>query len=415
MTHEELDIKYQPALPISNGKLCVWMFLSTEIMFFSALIGTYIVIRFGAPAGTWPGPKAVHLQEWIGAFNTLVLICSSAAIVFALEAAKANRPGTARGWLTATFLLGSLFLGVKAFEYNEKFKHGIYPKQPHSNIHEKADVYYLSAVSQSMGTRITELEQLQGEEGELTAKQTEELELLSSLRKNMATWTASQIALEPDPFRQQMALDALAYHISPHAEPAPLVEGYLDSQMERLSARQTDLRSELESAEQELETISATEQDVLTELESLQELAAADGGLSEEQKEQLAEVQQRRDDILDTKIPVENRVAEIISELEPINGRLEFLEKAGEGEEGINERYHLELPQVIPSGNMWASTYFLLTGFHAIHVLVGLLAFLIVIPLKLDLRRAGLIENLGLYWHFVDIVWIFLFPLLYLF
>jgi cytochrome c oxidase subunit 3 len=65
---------------------------------------------------------------------------------------------------------------------------------------------------------------------------------------------------------------------------------------------------------------------------------------------------------------------------------------------------------------MWASTYFLLTGFHAIHVIVGLLAFgLILVGRRLDKAKANLLENIGLYWHFVDLVWIFLFPLLYLF
>jgi cytochrome c oxidase subunit 3 len=69
----------------------------------------------------------------------------------------------------------------------------------------------------------------------------------------------------------------------------------------------------------------------------------------------------------------------------------------------------------IPNGNMWASTYFLMTGFHALHVLVGLIMFLIILTKKLDASKAGLLENAGLYWHFVDLVWIFLFPLLYLF
>ena len=73
------------------------------------------------------------------------------------------------------------------------------------------------------------------------------------------------------------------------------------------------------------------------------------------------------------------------------------------------------LPMVIPSGNMWASTYFLLTGFHAIHVLVGLIAFVLVLLYRLDRTKAHILENTGLYWHFVDLVWIFLFPLLYLF
>ena len=70
---------------------------------------------------------------------------------------------------------------------------------------------------------------------------------------------------------------------------------------------------------------------------------------------------------------------------------------------------------MIPGGGLWASTYFLLTGFHALHVLVGLIAFGLLMTTTLDRRRANVIENVGLYWHFVDLVWIFLFPLLYLF
>jgi cytochrome c oxidase subunit 3 len=83
---------------------------------------------------------------------------------------------------------------------------------------------------------------------------------------------------------------------------------------------------------------------------------------------------------------------------------------------GLNDQHSwLRLPFVVPGGNMWASTYFLLTGFHAIHVIVGLIVFVILLCLKLDASKAGTIENTGLYWHFVDLVWIFLFPLLYLF
>ena len=65
----------------------MWLFLSTEIMFFAALIGTYIVVRFGAPLGTWPAPHDVHLVEILGFLNTAVLIGSSLTIVMSLEAA----------------------------------------------------------------------------------------------------------------------------------------------------------------------------------------------------------------------------------------------------------------------------------------------------------------------------------------
>ncbi|HEX3725501.1 MAG TPA: cytochrome c oxidase subunit 3, partial [Pirellulales bacterium] len=87
-----------------------------------------------------------------------------------------------------------------------------------------------------------------------------------------------------------------------------------------------------------------------------------------------------------------------------------------EAEGGLNHEYPwLKLPIYIPGGNMWASTYFLLTGFHAVHVLVGLIVFVLMMFMTLNAINAGFVENVGLYWHFVDLVWIFLFPLLYLF
>ena len=52
----------------------------------------------------------------------------------------------AKGWLLVTFVLGCVFLGVKMYEYNAKFSHGIYPWKPHSRIYEKADLNYAAAV-----------------------------------------------------------------------------------------------------------------------------------------------------------------------------------------------------------------------------------------------------------------------------
>jgi cytochrome c oxidase subunit III len=61
--------------------------------------------------------------------------------------------------------------------------------------------------------------------------------------------------------------------------------------------------------------------------------------------------------------------------------------------------------------------YFCLTGLHAIHVTVGIILLLVFARLasgrKFDENHTP-VEIVGLYWHFVDIVWVFLFPLLYL-
>jgi cytochrome c oxidase subunit 3 len=313
-----VSLNYHPGLPIPNGKLIVWLFLSTEIMFFAGLIGTYIVLRFGAP--TWPLPREVHLSEPIGAFNTFVLICSSVTIVLGLEAARANKTSAAKGWVLATLALGSVFLAVKAYEYNAKFQHGIYPMRPHSLIYEKPDLYYAAAVR---------------------------LRLES---------------LETD-----------------------------------LKAEQEDLKTKLEEAQ------APVDED--TRVKELQEKLA----VVEKEKNASRDIETKAAQTTD---PVEGRAL-----LYSLADRVMPLPTSHEAEEhGLNHEHPwLRLPIVIPGGNMWASTYFLLTGFHAMHVLIGLIVFAIMIPMTLGAAAAGFVENIGLYWHFVDLVWIFLFPLLYLF
>src|SRR5204863_10209387 len=76
---------FRMALPLSHGKLAIWLFLVTEIMFFTGLIGTYLILRNGTPTDVnpWPRPHDVHLEEWAGAVNTFVLICSSLSVVLA--------------------------------------------------------------------------------------------------------------------------------------------------------------------------------------------------------------------------------------------------------------------------------------------------------------------------------------------
>jgi cytochrome c oxidase subunit 3 len=68
--------------------------------------------------------------------------------------------------------------------------------------------------------------------------------------------------------------------------------------------------------------------------------------------------------------------------------------------------------------NMFFTIYFAMTGLHGIHVLVGVLVFLwlLIRSIKGHFRPDyfGPIDFAALYWHIVDLIWIFLFPLLYL-
>ena len=67
----------------------------------------------------------------------------------------------------------------------------------------------------------------------------------------------------------------------------------------------------------------------------------------------------------------------------------------------------------ITSSPFW-SFYYTAAGIHASHVIAGALVMLWVIQAAKKNKNLYRVENVGLYWHFVDIVWIFLFPLLYI-
>jgi cytochrome c oxidase subunit 3 len=328
--HGHLTLQYQPGLPLSRGKLIMWLFLSTEIMFFAALLGSYVVLRFGA--AVWPKPHHVHLSEPIGAFNTFVLICSSVTIVLALEAARAAKTGRAKFWMLVTLVLGSLFLGIKAYEYKAKFDHGIYPAAPRGLIHERPDLAYGSAVRAR----------------------------LAALR---------QVPVGQVPAILRDAADA-------EAKPETTVD---------LLKRLDDLPAD---------KLSAAELSARTGLQQVQKMVA-----------------DRDQGAYDMAV-----VADQIMPLPTAHAGGDHGSGHGGHAVGLNDTWSwLRLPIVIPGGNMWASTYFLLTGFHAVHVLVGLIVFAILLGYTLGPKNAAMIENAGLYWHFVDLVWIFLFPLLYLF
>lgn len=75
------------------------------------------------------------------------------------------------------------------------------------------------------------------------------------------------------------------------------------------------------------------------------------------------------------------------------------------------------LPGINPSTNVFFAFYFLMTGFHALHVIAGLIPMVFMYVksfTKEGYNHPVKVEALGLYWHFVDLVWIFLFPILYL-
>lgn len=110
-----------PPTGIQTGKLGMWVFLVSEIMLFTGLIGSYIVLRLGAIS--WPNPLET-LNVWLLATNTVILISSSLTMALSLDAAKQDKQEALRRYLLWTALLGSTFLAIKFLDYLHLWRGG---------------------------------------------------------------------------------------------------------------------------------------------------------------------------------------------------------------------------------------------------------------------------------------------------
>ncbi|MFN0149795.1 MAG: heme-copper oxidase subunit III [bacterium] len=117
-------IDERPDTGLYNGKFGIWLFLASEVMLFGALFSSLIVLRMGS--SNWPHGSQI-LNVPIATFNTMVLIASSVTMVMAWASLKMKNLAAYKRNMAITVLCGLIFLAVKAYEYNEKFKHGYFP------------------------------------------------------------------------------------------------------------------------------------------------------------------------------------------------------------------------------------------------------------------------------------------------
>lgn len=117
--------KSMPGMGVYNLKLGMWVFLLSEVMFFTGLIGAYIILRVANPEAYTEAGTVLNVP--LTAFNTFVLICSSVTMVKAFAAIELGDQRGLRLWLLATIALGAFFLSVQAIEYYELAMHGFVP------------------------------------------------------------------------------------------------------------------------------------------------------------------------------------------------------------------------------------------------------------------------------------------------
>lgn len=95
-------------------RIGVWLFLASDIVFFSALLGSYLFIRMNLPI--WPSPIAIHDLR-MALLGTLMLVTSALAIFMAYESIKEGNRRSCISWLTVGLILGGAFLELQGLEW----------------------------------------------------------------------------------------------------------------------------------------------------------------------------------------------------------------------------------------------------------------------------------------------------------
>ena len=109
---------------LDTGKMGVWLFLATEVLFFGGLFAAYGVYRANHPEIFHYGQ---HFLDWrLGALNTVVLISSSLSAAWSVRYAQLGDKSGLSKTLIVTLLCAGAFLVVKYFEYSHKLHNGVF-------------------------------------------------------------------------------------------------------------------------------------------------------------------------------------------------------------------------------------------------------------------------------------------------
>jgi heme/copper-type cytochrome/quinol oxidase subunit 3 len=114
-THDQTEV-------LDLRKLGMWVFLSSEVIFFTSLIMTFLIYK---DRSTGIGQEVLNIP--LTGLNTFILIVSSLTMVLSLDAAMKDRQRFMKLWLLATIILGTFFLSVQGYEYWKLWHEGLTP------------------------------------------------------------------------------------------------------------------------------------------------------------------------------------------------------------------------------------------------------------------------------------------------
>jgi len=111
-----------------GDKLGMWLFIFTELILFGMLFLVYAVYRYKNPVAFQLAGQ--ELDVFLGTFNTIILLISSATVAMAITAIQKGQKNLALTLLGITIFIAVLFLVNKYFEWGVKFDYGLVPNNP---------------------------------------------------------------------------------------------------------------------------------------------------------------------------------------------------------------------------------------------------------------------------------------------
>lgn len=351
------------------AKLGMWLFLATEVLLFGGLFTMYAVLRANHPELFRYGSS--FLDAGWGAINTLVLIVSSLTMALAVWCAQRGHQRELIIFLALTLLCAVDFLGVKYIEYRHKFHEhlvwgtGFYQLPDGVTIPQTYVPAALAPGDASAGALVyrTTCAACHGLRGEG----------LPSFGRALDTSTLVRDG-DDDTLLRFLQAGRAADDPQNTTGIAMLPRGGNDS---------------------------LTDQDLLDVAAHVRTL------LADDDEDAAADVPMTVDELLASAGTVRS---------EPARGPPGFTMSAPvEALETPDPRLD---PQRPANAHLFFSLYFVMTGLHGLHVIIGMI---VIVWLMVRAHRGHFsvayntpVDLGGLYWHIVDVIWIFLFPLLYL-
>ena len=380
-----------------SAKLGMWLFLATEVLLFGGLFCLYTIFRSQHPQMFDWGSH--FLDRKLGGLNTLVLISSSLTMAMAVRAAQLGQRKHLVICLFLTLLGAATFLVVKFFEYKPKVEHHLLWGQ-----HFHPDPSYVLA---HFGG---------GEHGSETAAAAEyenEKQEQEKAKAHGDIEKGRKIAIETC---------ASCHGVDLHGLPQNGLN--LASSMFVAQSDDDHLLAFLRAGRQSFEPGNTTGvampprggnpllsderlMDVVAYLRTVQEQEKANGST-------------------DAKPPTDSTAVAQIANAPVADSVATFFAPAWviplppDGPPGLVKTAAAVPIEMAPPANahQFFGLYFMMTGLHGLHVLAGMIVIAWLLARasrgEFGAHYYGPVDIVGLYWHVVDLIWIFLFPLLYL-